>query len=105
MESGQIKSGSTPEDTFLKMLQQVHRVTPQAADTIAGTYKSVHRLIRAFQQGGPEILEDLVVYFHIITLINGSRGRPLRELQLRGDWDPCFRKGYMRCLWGGINSR
>lgn len=61
MESGQIKSGSTIEETYRKMLQQVHRVTPQIADTIAGTYKTVHALIRAFQRNGPDVLEDLQV--------------------------------------------
>ena len=62
MEAGQIKSGTGPEDTFHKMLQQVYRVTPQVADSITARYKSVHALIRGFQQGGPSILEDLPVF-------------------------------------------
>jgi crossover junction endonuclease EME1 len=61
MEGGQVKSGATTEEMFSKMLQQVHRVTPQVADTIMGTHKSVSALVRAFQQGGPHVLEDLVV--------------------------------------------
>lgn len=61
MEKGQIKSGNGTEDTFHKMLQQVHRVTPQVADAITSVYKSAHALIRGFQQGGPDILENLQV--------------------------------------------
>lgn len=62
MDGGQIKSGATTDEIYSKMLQQVQRVTPQVADTIMGTYKSVSALIRAFQEGGPHVLEDLVVY-------------------------------------------
>ena len=65
MESGQIKSGSTVDDTYHKMLQQIHRVTPQIADAITGTYKSVHSLISAFKQHGPFVLEGLQVWFSL----------------------------------------
>lgn len=61
MESGQIKSGNGVEDTFQKMLQHIQRVTPGVADAITARYKSVSALIRGFQQGGPNILEDLPV--------------------------------------------
>jgi len=62
MESGQIKSGQTVEDTFHKMLQHVFRLTPQAADSITAEYKSVSSLIRGFRTGGPYILEDMPVF-------------------------------------------
>jgi crossover junction endonuclease EME1 len=65
MDVGQIKSGTGTEDTFHKMLQQVHRVTPQVADSIMARYKSVHALIRGFQQGGPSTLEDLPVTLNL----------------------------------------
>lgn len=61
MDAGQVKSGQNPEDTFNKMLQHVARVTPQIADSITGTYKSVHSLMTAFERGGPDILEDFPV--------------------------------------------
>jgi hypothetical protein len=61
MDAGQVKSGQNPEDTFNKMLQHVARVTPQIADSITGTYKSVHSLMAAFERGGPDILEDFPV--------------------------------------------
>ena len=63
MDAGQIKSGTGLEDTFHKMLQHVNRVTPQVANAITREYGSVHVLIRAFQQGGPNILENLEVHF------------------------------------------
>jgi crossover junction endonuclease EME1 len=72
METGQIKSGSNVEDSYHKMLQQIYRVTPQIADTITGTYKSVYALITAFQRGGPSILEGLqVFYFEIESDVDG----------------------------------
>jgi hypothetical protein len=61
MEGGQFKSGSTPDEIVSRMLQQVNRVTPQVADTVMGTYKSIHALVHAFRAGGPEILADLQV--------------------------------------------
>ena len=70
MESGQIKSGSNVEDTYHKMLQQVHRVTPQIADIITGTYKSVHALICAFQRGGPTVLEGLQVFSVCLVIVD-----------------------------------
>lgn len=70
MDVGQIKSGTGVEDTFHKMLQQVHRVTPHVADSIASTYGSVHDLIRGFQRGGPYILEDLPVQSIIKVIAN-----------------------------------
>jgi crossover junction endonuclease EME1 len=72
MEKGQFKSGSDVQDTFSKMLQQITRVTPQVADSITGVYRSVHALVRAFQNGGPNILEDLEVR---LTGSGAARGR------------------------------
>jgi crossover junction endonuclease EME1 len=65
MEGGQFKSASTPEEIFLKMLQQVHRVTPQIAEAITGKYKSVDSIVKAFRADGPLILADLVVFSHV----------------------------------------
>jgi crossover junction endonuclease EME1 len=62
MESGQIKSGTGPEDTFHKMLQHIFRVTPGVADAIISRYKCPSALIRGFQQGGPHVLEGLHVF-------------------------------------------
>lgn len=72
MDAGQVKSGNGPEDTFNKMLQHVQRVTPQIADSIAGTYKSAHALMAAFARGGPEILEDFPVRPPLAPPFGGS---------------------------------
>jgi hypothetical protein len=69
MEAGQFKSGSNVDDTYQKMLQQVHRVTPPVADAITGTYKTVHALIRAFQRSGPDVLENLQVYSQLCRVL------------------------------------
>ncbi|CAD6591699.1 MAG: hypothetical protein ASARMPRED_005558 [Alectoria sarmentosa] len=59
MESGQVKTGEDKDDTFVKMLQEVVRVTPPIAYGIASEYPSVVALVRAFGKHGPLVLEDL----------------------------------------------
>lgn len=61
MESGQVKTGEDKDDTFVKMLQEVVRVTPPIAFGIASEYSSVIALVQAFRRHGPLILEDLQV--------------------------------------------
>ncbi|KAL9637454.1 MAG: hypothetical protein Q9164_002180 [Protoblastenia rupestris] len=59
MESGQVKTGEDKEDTFIKMLQEIVRVTPPIAFGIASEYPSVVTLVEAFRKHGPLVLEDL----------------------------------------------
>jgi crossover junction endonuclease EME1 len=61
MEVGQVKSGTSPEDTFHKMLQNILGVTPQVADAVTVRWKTVSALIHAFRRGGPDILQHCVV--------------------------------------------
>lgn len=61
MESGQVKTGEDKDDTFVKMLQEVVRVTPPIAYGIASEYPSVLSLVKAFRKHGPLVLEDLWV--------------------------------------------
>ena len=61
MESGQVKTGEDKADTFVKMLQEVVRVTPPIAYGIAAEYPSVVALVDAFRRRGPNVLEDLQV--------------------------------------------
>ena len=61
MESGQIRCGDDDKDTFVKMLQQVTRVTPSMAGGIASVYPSVDALVHAFEKEGSLILEDVMV--------------------------------------------
>lgn len=62
IESGQVRAGEDKEDTFVKMLQEIVRVTPPIAYGIASEYPSVISLVKAFQRHGPTVLEDLQVY-------------------------------------------
>ena len=64
MDSGQIRCGDDEKDTFVKMLQQVTRVTPSMAVGIVSVYPSVGALVRAFEKEGPLILEDVMVCPH-----------------------------------------
>ena len=61
MESGQVRTGEDKDDTFLKMLQEVHHVTPPIAYGIASEYHNIISLIRAFRKHGPLILKNLQV--------------------------------------------
>ena len=61
MESGQVKTGEDSADTFVRMLQEVLRVTPSIAYGIASEYPSVTSLVKAFRKHGPLLLEDLQV--------------------------------------------
>jgi len=62
MESGQVKAGEDRDDTFVKMLQEIVRITPPIAYGIASEYPSVIGLVKAFQRHGPAVLEDLQVW-------------------------------------------
>ncbi|KAL1971332.1 hypothetical protein VTN77DRAFT_284 [Rasamsonia byssochlamydoides] len=59
MEVGQVKSGEDKADTFVKMLQEVNRVTAPMAYGIAAKYPSVTDLLRGMKQHGPSLLEDV----------------------------------------------
>ena len=60
MESGQIKTGEDKADTFVKMLQEIFRVTPAIALGIASVYPSVTQLVNeGFEKRGQMCLEDI----------------------------------------------
>ena len=61
MDSGQVKTGEDKDDTFVKMLQEVVRVTPPIAYGIASEHPSVVALVKAFRKHGPLVLEHLQV--------------------------------------------
>lgn len=61
MEVGQVKSGEDKADTFVKMLQEVNRVTAPIAYGIAAKYPSVLDLVRGMRVHGPGMLEDVKV--------------------------------------------
>lgn len=61
MDTGQVKTGEDKQDTFVKMLQEVNRVTAPMAYGIAAQYPSVTDLVRNMRKHGPTMLEDVMV--------------------------------------------
>lgn len=61
METGQIKTGDDKQDTYIKMLQEVVRVTAPVAYGIASDYPSVMSLVQAMRRHGPSCLENIEV--------------------------------------------
>jgi crossover junction endonuclease EME1 len=59
MDVGQVKSGEDKLDTFVKMLQEVNRVTASMAYGITNQYPSVTDLVRGMRMHGPTMLEDV----------------------------------------------
>ena len=59
MDSGQVKTGENALDTYVRMLQEVQRVTPSMAYGIAGQYGDVKALVNGFKKEGPLMLEDV----------------------------------------------
>lgn len=58
MESGQVKTGNDPADTYVKMLQEMIRVTPSIAYSIVDKYPTVQELAKGLQDNGPLDLEE-----------------------------------------------
>ncbi|PLB38037.1 uncharacterized protein BDW47DRAFT_105711 [Aspergillus candidus] len=59
METGQVKSGDNKSDTFIKMLQEVNRITASMAYGIAERYPSVMNLVGGMRREGVSTLEDV----------------------------------------------
>lgn len=66
MDVGQVKTGEDKRDTFVKMLQEVNRVTASMAYGVVERYPSVSDLVGGFKDkdGGVGLLEDVKVCFH-----------------------------------------
>lgn len=67
MESGQVKTGLDKDDTYLKMLQEVFRVTAPIAYGVAAEYSNVISLVKGLRKYGPTALENLKVCRHCLT--------------------------------------
>ncbi|KAJ4408041.1 hypothetical protein N0V82_009780 [Gnomoniopsis sp. IMI 355080] len=59
MDSGQVRTGENAHDTYLKMLQEIARVTAPIAYGIAGEFGTVGDLVRGLENGGPLVLEGV----------------------------------------------
>ena len=68
MDAGQVKTGADAHDTYLKMLQQIVRVTPPVAQGIVAEYPDVRFLLEALEQDGPGALQHIKVLFITLSL-------------------------------------
>jgi crossover junction endonuclease EME1 len=59
METGQVKTGEDKVDTFVKMLQEINRVTAPMAYGITSQYPSAVDLLHAMKKHGPTLLENV----------------------------------------------
>ncbi|KAJ5457859.1 hypothetical protein N7475_009247 [Penicillium sp. IBT 31633x] len=59
MDTGQVKTGVDKQDTFIKMIQEVNRVTAPMAYGIANQYPCVMDLTRGMRMHGAMMLEDI----------------------------------------------
>lgn len=71
MDTGQVKTGVDKQDTFIKMIQEVNRVTAPMAYGIAGQYPCVADLTRGMRMHGAMMLEDIKVGFFYFNLYTG----------------------------------
>ncbi|KAI1445771.1 ERCC4 domain-containing protein [Annulohypoxylon stygium] len=58
MEAGQVRTGEDAKDTYVRMLQEVTRVTAPIAYGIAAKYGTVAELVRGLETEGPLALEN-----------------------------------------------
>jgi crossover junction endonuclease EME1 len=70
MDGGQVKSGENKTDTYVKMLQEVNRVTASMAYGVAERYPSVLDLVTGMRRHGPGMLENVKVRYTIQMLDN-----------------------------------
>lgn len=59
METGQVRTGDGPQDTYVRMLQEIARVTAPIAWGIAGEFGTVSELVRGLEREGPLALEGI----------------------------------------------
>ncbi|POR32515.1 Crossover junction endonuclease eme1 [Tolypocladium paradoxum] len=59
MESGQVRTGEGPQDTYVKMLQEIVRITAPIAYGVAAEFDSVTKLVKGLETGGPERLDGV----------------------------------------------
>ncbi len=59
METGQVRTGDGPKDTYVRMLQEIVRVTAPIAYGIASEFDTVSKLVKGLEDGGPLALESV----------------------------------------------
>ncbi|KAI1802347.1 ERCC4 domain-containing protein [Daldinia bambusicola] len=58
MEVGQVRTGEDARDTYVRMLQEVTRVTAPIAYGVAAKYPTASQLVRGLEENGPLALEN-----------------------------------------------
>lgn len=58
---GQVKTGLGKADTYSRMLEEIHRVTPSIANGVARKYPDVQALVNAFRLRGESAIENIPV--------------------------------------------
>ena len=71
MDVGQVKTGDDRQDTFVKMLQEVNRVTASMAYGVVERYPTLGELVGGMERAGPGLLEDVKVCFFPPSMISG----------------------------------
>ncbi|EZF30707.1 hypothetical protein H109_06366 [Trichophyton interdigitale MR816] len=59
MDVGQVRSGDDAGDAYVRMMQEVSRITAPIAYGVATQFPTVGKLVEAFDQGGALLLEDV----------------------------------------------
>ncbi|KAL1837713.1 hypothetical protein VTJ49DRAFT_3488 [Mycothermus thermophilus] len=59
MESGQVRTGDSPRDTYVRVLQEIGRVTAPVAYGVVGEYPTLQGLVRVLETRGPLALEGV----------------------------------------------
>lgn len=59
MDSGQVKTGEDTRDTYVRMLQEIFRVTAPTAYSVVGEFGSVSQLVHGLASEGPKRLENV----------------------------------------------
>ena len=57
MENWQLKTGEDTQDTYVRMLQEIFRITAPIAYGIASEFPTVSELVKGLEQGGPGRLD------------------------------------------------
>jgi crossover junction endonuclease EME1 len=76
METGQVTVGKDKTDTYIRMLQEIVRVTPPVAMGIQRQYNTVGELTRGLRDNGPLALEDVEKTAHGNSNVTGGRIGP-----------------------------
>lgn len=77
------KSGSSPKDTYLKMLQEIQLCTPAIAESVAWAYPTLQSLHRAYQRKDASNGELLLAALEVERSAFRQRDRKINRLMSR----------------------